>query len=204
MSKTLIYVHDPMCSWCYGFEPVRRLIFERLEGRMEIIRLLGGLAPDSDAPMPEATQAMIRQAWQRIEQVIPGTEFNYDFWTLCEPRRSTYPANRAVIAARLQGLQYEQMMTSRIQQAYYREARNPSESQTLVELAAELGLDEVRFGSDLSSPEVEQQLMTEIQQARSIGIDSFPSVAVIEENRLVHIGLDYNDAEAMLSQIEAA
>ncbi len=204
MQKILVYVHDPMCSWCYGFEPVRQQIFSRLQGRMEIIRLLGGLAPDSDAPMPESTQAMIRQAWQRIEQVIPGTEFNYDFWTLCQPKRSTYPANRAVIAARLQGAQYEQKMTARIQQAYYREARNPSESETLVELAGEIGLDKQRFDSDLASVAVEQQLMAEIQQARSIGIDSFPSVAVIEKERLLHIGLDYNDAEAMLSQIEAA
>ena len=204
MQKTLIYVHDPMCSWCYGFEPVRQQIFERLDGRMNILRLLGGLAPDSDLPMPAATRSMIRQAWQRIEQVIPGTVFNYDFWDQCEPKRSTYPANRAVIAARLQGEQYEQSMTARIQQAYYREAKNPSENQTLIDLAAELGLDAEQFGSDLTSAAIDQQLMTEIQQSRSIGIDSFPSVAVIDQNRLVHIGLDYNDAGVMLDQIEAA
>jgi len=32
-------------------------------------------------------------------------------------------------------------MTARIQQAYYLEARNPSDNDTLVDLAADIGLD---------------------------------------------------------------
>ena len=46
MSRTLIYVHDPMCSWCYGFENTRRHIVDALDGRMPVRRLLGGLAPE--------------------------------------------------------------------------------------------------------------------------------------------------------------
>ena len=201
---TMIYVHDPMCSWCYGFEPVRRQLFDTVAGKLQIKRLLGGLAPDSEAPIPAATQAMIRQAWQRIEQVIPGTRFNHDFWHLCEPRRSTYPASRAVIAARAQGVEFDELMTARIQQAYYQQARNPSDDDTLIELASDLGLDRGRFAEDLNSAPTQSQLLAEIQSARSIGINSFPSVAVLSQGILSHIGLDYNNADAMLRQIETA
>ena len=125
MDATLIYVHDPMCSWCWGFEPTRKKFFAAVEDRLPIRRLVGGLAPDSDVPMAEEMRAMLQQTWQRIQQTIPGTEFNFHFWQVCTPRRSTYPANRAVLAARLQGEGYDPAMTHRIQQAYYLEARKP-------------------------------------------------------------------------------
>jgi putative protein-disulfide isomerase len=55
------------------------------------------------------------------------------------PRRSTYAACRAVIAARRQNPGYEEKMILAIQQAYYLEARNPADSHTLIELASEIG-----------------------------------------------------------------
>ena len=204
MQETLVYVHDPMCSWCWGFEPTRRVIFEAIAGRMHIRRIVGGLAPDSDEPMPAAMATMLQQTWQRIEQTIPGTRFNYAFWSECSPRRSTYPANRAVIAAREQGDEYDEAMTGRIQQAYYLQAKNPSDNSTLIELASDIGLDVERFAQSLVSESTQQKLLTEIQSARSMGINSFPSLAVEKGGGLRHIGLSYTDPEAMLSQIEAA
>ncbi len=204
MRDTLIYVHDPMCSWCWGFEPTRKIIFETVADRMQIRRMVGGLAPDSDQPMPDSMRLMLQQTWQRIEQSIPGTRFNYAFWDECSPRRSTYPANRAVIAAREQGESFDPLMTARIQQAYYLEAKNPSDNSVLVELAADIGLDVERFAETLESDAMQQQLLTEIESTRAIGINSFPSLAVHRDGIVRHIGLSYTDPEAMLSQIEAA
>ena len=203
MQTTLYYVHDPMCSWCWGFEPTRARLFEALAGRVTIQRLVGGLAPDSSVPMPDAMRMGLQQTWSRIQQIIPGTEFNFDFWTECAPRRSTYPSNRAVIAARMQGEDFDQPMTARIQQAYYLEARNPSDNETLIELAEDIGLDVERFASDLADEDTQQKLLAEIQISRRFGIDSFPSLAVAVAGNLSHIGLNYTDADAMLNQIEA-
>ena len=204
MQDTLIYVHDPMCSWCWGFEPTRKIIFETIGERMQIRRMVGGLAPDSDQPMPESMRLMLQQTWQRIEQSIPGTRFNYAFWDDCSPRRSTYPANRAVIAAREQGESFDPLMTARIQQAYYLEAKNPSDNPVLVELAADIGLDVERFAESLESDALQQRLLAEIESTRAMGIDSFPSLAVQKGGILRHIGLSYTDPDAMLSEIEAA
>ena len=204
MSRTLIYVHDPMCSWCWGFEPTRRKIFAGLPDDMSVRRLLGGLAPDSDQPMPETMRAGLQQTWQRIAAMIPGTRFNFEFWEKNTPRRSTYPACRAVIAARLQGDEFDPLMTAAIQQAYYLQARNPSDNSTLIELAGEIGLDSERFAADLVADSTRLRLLEEIGQARALGIDSFPSLAVLHDGAVQYIGLDYGNAESMLRQIESA
>ena len=203
MYVTLVHVHDPMCSWCYAFRPTWSRVRENLPAGIEVRRLLGGLAPDSDEVMPEQTQTYLRATWQRIESVVPGTWFNYDFWSLCQPRRTTYRACRAVIAARSQGAEFELPMNEAIQNAYYRQARNPADVGTLAGLAAELGLDVSRFEADLDAAETRRALLDEIEYARHIGADSFPSVILLIEDEPHPVALDYNRADIMLQRIQA-
>jgi putative protein-disulfide isomerase len=201
MSKNLYYVHDPMCSWCWGFRPTLDRLLAELPEHIRVMRLLGGLAPDSDRPMPADMRAFLQQTWRRIEARIPGTELNHDFWTQCEPRRSTYPACRAVIAARRQDPALDQAMTYAIQRAYYTQARNPSERETLIALAGEIGADAALFAETLDAPETRAELEGEIARARAMGVDSFPSLVLELDGYRWQVPVDYLDAGAMLATI---
>ena len=203
MQTTLIYVHDPMCSWCFAFSTTYRSLRDQLPAGITVTRLLGGLAPDCDEPMAQSTRAMVQKNWRRIEQTIPGVRFNYDFWTRCQPRRATYPACRAVIAARNQGEAFDALMTQHIQHAYYQQARNPSEESTLIALAAELGLDVSAFCNDLNATATQQQLLDEINRARSLGVNGFPGLVLQHGGRYQLIRTDYVEAQPMLNQIKA-
>ena len=201
-STVLYYVHDPMCSWCYAFVPVWAYVRHALKDTVVPRTLLGGLAPDSDSPMPTEMRAGIRGAWGQIASVVPGTEFNYDFWTLCVPRRSTYPACRAVIAAREQGADYEYAMIDAIQRAYYREARNPSLLETLIDLAEEVALDTKRFKAFLKGTECENKLQEEVGRAITLGVRGFPTLMLLNGNTAMHIQHDYNDAKLTARRVK--
>ena len=116
---------------------------------------MGGLASDSDEPMDATTQAYVQSAWRSVGERT-GARFNHEFWDVCQPRRSTYPACRAVISAGLQISGARKRYYEAVQQAYYLEARNPSETATLIDLASEIGLDKVQFQQDLDSPQVQE------------------------------------------------
>ena len=200
-SSTLYYIHDPMCSWCWAYRPVGDELRERLPASMKWKNLLGGLAPDSDVPMPEDMRTMISNHWRAIQQQL-GTEFNFDFWTNCQPRRSTYPACRGVLAAAQQGA--EDAMISAIQRAYYLRAMNPSNNKTLVRLADELELDTRRFVRDLEDPATHKALLEEIGQARSLGVSSFPSLVLLTDRGHMRIPVDYRDAATTMEAIALA
>ena len=202
MKTELFYIHDPMCSWCWGFAGVAKQLFNSLPATVTIHRRLGGLAADDERPMSTDMQQHIQQNWRRIEDKIPAVKFNFDFWQKCQPRRSTYPACRAVIAARLQGDDYDEAMTTRIQQAYYEEAKNPSDINTLVKLASDLGLDQHRFRRDLSATRTQQTLMDEIQFSRELHADSFPSLVFMAGDSVWPVAIDYLDASPMLELIK--
>ncbi len=197
---TLYHFHDPMCSWCWGYRPVAMMLFANLPQGVARVDVLGGLAPDSDQPMPAAQREAIQGYWKRIESML-GTEFNHEFWRVNEPRRSTYPACRAVLAAQRQSRCEE--MVHAIQRAYYLEARNPSDLDVLVALASELGLDAGEFRRDLTSGETEAELQRQIRFARDSGVTGFPSLILDDGRAMQPIVVDYHDHRSTLAKLAA-
>jgi putative protein-disulfide isomerase len=201
--QQLIYIHDPMCSWCWAFRPTLSELLRQLPEGIGFSRLLGGLAPDSNAPMPEALRTTLQATWQRIQQKLPETPFNYDFWRANTPRRSTYPACRAVIAAREMDREKEDAMILAIQKAYYLQARNPSDSEILIQLADEIGLEPTSFEQALLNPKTQETLACEITQASQWGVWSFPSLLLQTDIKTWPIAVDYQHAESMLKSIRS-
>jgi len=200
LESYLYYFHDPMCSWCWAFRPVLRRVEARLPEGIRLVRVLGGLAPDTDEPMPQAMRERLQAIWRSIEVKVPGTVFDFSYWDVQTPRRSTYRACRAVIAAtRLGGL--EQPMIEAIQRAYYQRALNPSDRPTLIALAGELGLDTERFGFLLDHPETQVELARQITMTRERGVSDFPALMLETDGQWRPIGVDYHQSDAILRQL---
>jgi len=201
VNDTLYYVHDPMCSWCWAFRPTWHKVLKELPSHINVNYLLGGLAPDNDLPMPLETQKYVQDNWIKIQKVVPGTEFNYDFWTLNEPRRSTYLSCRAVISAKKQNPDFEVLMTEGIQKAYYLNALNPSNEETLINIAQDIGLNEESFKEDLKSSEVNDLLLDQIHTTKTMPISGFPSLVLVKEGLLKRIKIDYLESNYIINQI---
>jgi len=202
-SATLYYIHDPMCSWCWGFNQTWNEVRTKIETQLNIQYVLGGLASDTDQIMPVEMRRYIQDNWYKIEQEIPGTSFNYNFWENCTPMRSTYPACRAVIAAKNQGNKFELPMINIIQEAYYLQARNPSNDETLIKLSISIGLDERQFTKDLNSNATQTKLDDDIKLYKSLGAKGFPSLVLENNGAKKLITIDYNNPEFILKQIFA-
>jgi len=195
----LYHVYDPMCSWCWGYRPTLTKLLPALSKIVPVQFVLGGLAPDTDQPMPTAMQSQISRVWYQIEAML-DTEFNHSFWKINSPKRSTYPACRAIIAARR--FDAEQEMVQAIQHAYYLQAMNPSNDDVLLSLAVDIGLPANEFQHDFLATTTQQDLLKEIAFARSIGGNSFPSWILKKDDDLHHIPIDYRSADATLATIE--
>ncbi|MFT4519775.1 MAG: putative protein-disulfide isomerase [Halioglobus sp.] len=200
MPATLYHVHDPMCSWCWGFRRSWDALRTSLPEAVTVVNVVGGLAPDSDEPMPHEQREAIASYWAKIGEEV-GAEFNLDFWSQCEPRRSTYPACRAVIAASFQS--QEQGMIDAIQHAYYLRAMNPSDISTLLQLAEELGLDRGQFSDDLGSEHTEQEMQRHFALRRHLNVYSFPSLVLETDSGLHPVLHDYHSATSSLEIIKA-
>lgn len=201
MKRILYYIHDPMCSWCWGwgYKPTWDKLKAALPETIHVEYLLGGLAPDNDEPMPQDMRLRLQQTWKRIESQL-GTQFNYDYWTFSEPVRTTYPACRAVIAAQQQGA--GEAMNQAIQKAYYLRAMTAHTQSTHNQLAQELNLDVERFIHDCKSDSVEKEFARQREFCQLLGIHSFPSLVLQLGEKYYVVKLDYSSEMISLKDIE--
>lgn len=198
MKAKLYYVYDPMCSWCWGYAPIWKRLAEKLSNLVDIQYCLGGLAEDTEQIMTDEMQQFLQQTWQKISQQL-GTKFNFDFWQVCQPRRSTYPACRAALIARQHNKEAE--MLTAIQHAYYLQARNPSNSDVLSEIAADIGLNVSHFIEQLTSEKLQKQLIDEVDMARTLPIRGFPSLVLFHNNQYLGIAIDYKNWQSSFDSI---
>ncbi len=203
VTNRLYYCYDPMCSWCWGFKPVWDSLQEQLQNRsdMEIVYVLGGLAPETDEPMGQGMRKQLQQTWREVA-ARTGVSFNHDFWTCNIPRRSTYPACKAALVAREQGL--EKAMYEAIQKCYYQQAGNPSDYETLYSLAESLGIDRPFFSNRIHDQEIEQALHEEIMLAERLGTHGLPGLILEQGGQTVLIPHSYTDTQQTLQGIEQA
>ncbi|WP_117233338.1 DsbA family protein [Vibrio maerlii] len=198
MNIKLHYVHDPMCSWCWGYKPTLIKLKSQLPANIVFNYVVGGLAPDSEEPMPVEMQQKLESIWHTIQAQL-GTEFNFDYWTKCQPVRTTYQACRAVIAAGFQD-RYEEMLEA-IQKAYYLRAMLPHAKETHEQLAQEIGVDLNQFRIDVASRFLEEEFEHQLDFARSIGVNSYPSLVLEVNDKFFPIVQDYKSTEPTLQAI---
>ena len=89
-----------------------------------------------------------------------------------------------------------------VQQAYYLEARDPSDTATLIALAGEIGLDKAQLQKDLDSSTVQEAFDAELAQVRSFGVTGFPTVIWHQEDatagdRMGLLSAGYVDANTL-------
>ena len=73
---------------------------------------------------------------------------------------------------------------------------------TLADCAEQIGISRDAFVAAMAETKASGRLEQEIKQARQMGLNSFPSFALVLDDRVVPIELDYQDPNNMLRQIK--
>jgi putative protein-disulfide isomerase len=198
--SVLIYVYDPMCSWCYGFRPTWKALKSQLPEGLPVVSLLGGLADDSDVSMPEDMVKYLKRTWSQIESTC-GVPFNHAYWDQTPPPpRTTFISCRAVIAAeRLAGR--GEAFAERIQDAYYTEAQNVWDFDTLCDLAEAFGFHRSSFADALASDDVRAVHDEQRQLAERLQVEGYPCVLLIHQGQAYPIPVRHQGADVMLGDI---
>lgn len=199
---TLRYFGDPMCSWCWGLKPVLEQV-DREYPELKRITVMGGLRGGREVPMTDGLAGMIQQAWLRIEETT-GQSFNHTLWDSKRPLATTWPACRAVIAARQLDPVREWPYMVGMFQAYFTRALDPSQRATHLTVAAEQGFDPEEFSVALEAPAVEEALQEDLRTTQRFGVTGFPSVVLTVADQHYLVAPGYQPIEAVRKAINAA
>lgn len=174
-TPTLIYVHDPLCGWCYAASPLVAVAASMPGLRVE---MYGGGLFSGQSISPTMRQHIVASD-RRIGQ-ISGQPFGdaYLNGLLNDPTvvlDSRPPIAATVLAEAVSGTGLA--LLRRIQRAHYVEGRKVSEPAVLSEVAGELGLAD--FAAQLAAFPAER-LAAHLGTARDwlarAGANGFPTL----------------------------
>lgn len=202
MDKTLIYFADPMCSWCWGFQPVMERIRARVAGIAETVIFVGGLRPFTEKAMTNKDKGYVRSHWIHVEEAS-GQPFDFSFFERDGFVYDTEPACRAVVAARRLDPAKAHPMLDRLHRAFYAEGRDTTAPAVLADLAADVGLDPDAFRATHDEEQSRQETLAEFQYTQRSRIGGFPTlVGVAEGTRPEALTMGFRPWEAMEPIVE--
>ena len=173
---------DLVCPWCYLGKRRLEQALERFpeRDRVDVVWRSFELEPDAPATPEPRAEALIHrygmtaeEAAQRDEHMTAlaaeaGLEYRPDLVLL----GNTFDAHRVLHAAAAAGLQAQ--AKERLLRAYFTEGRALAERDTLVELAAEAGLDPEAARAALEGGSHADEVRADEREAAQLGITGVP------------------------------
>ena len=178
----LLYLHDPLCGWCYGTSPVINRVQAEFAGRLDVSVLCGGVVTGADAGPIAKSWGYIRQALGQVEDVT-GVRFGEPFKALGEAGTCRYdsePPSRAIVAFRqlTQDPARTVAFAHAVQTAFFRDGQDLNVAATYLPLLTPFGLDGAEFLRRFVAPETAQAARQEFAAVARIGVQGFPTAVV--------------------------
>lgn len=171
----LLYIADPMCSWCYGFAPVIDAIAAHFGDRLPVRIMVGGLRAGNTNAMRDQDKEYIRNAWTRVGAAT-GQPFDFGFFEREGFVYDTEPACRAVVAVRRLKPDAALAFKGRVSRAFYAQGRDTSATEVLADVAAEAGIERAAFLADFMSADTRNETFRDFLSAQELGVQGFPTL----------------------------
>ncbi|MEE1867131.1 DsbA family protein [Pseudomonas auratipiscis] len=196
MSARLLYVMDPMCSWCWGFAPVAQaLIAQARDAGVETHLVPGGLRTGSSA-LDASTRGYILDHWQAVNTAT-GQPFTLEGAMPEGFVYDTEPACRALVAARGLDVERTWILLAAIQQAFYQGGEDVTLAPKLVELAEKAGYERGLFAERFASADVRSATASDITWVQDLGIAGFPTLLAERNGQLALLTNGYQPLESL-------
>jgi len=205
----LIYIADPMCSWCYGFGPELSGLLDALPG-MPVEIVVGGLRAYNKQVMDQALKATLLSHWRHVEQAS-GLPFSEGGLSRAGFIYDTEPACRAVVTARMPDLKLPPSAPLKvfhaIQRTFYAQGLDVTRGEILAEVAsaamADDGcpIDAAAFHAVWADEKTKAATRNDFAQTQRWGVSGFPTLILERGKELSLVASGYTPAAAMLGRV---
>ncbi len=196
---TLIYVGDPMCSWCYGFSPEFSEAVDKLGETIELEMVMGGLRPYNTQTMKDLDDFLTHH-WEEVSE-RSGQPFKYDILKDYTFVYDTEPACRAVCVVRDLAPEKELAFFKAIQTAFYYENKNTGAIDTYLDICKKMDINPKAFLTAFDSDKMKNAVREDFTVSAEMGVRGFPTVILKKDGKYIMIANGYTTAENVMQKV---
>lgn len=192
----LIYVGDPMCSWCWGFAPALRALEAGFELPLRV--MVGGLRPGPSAqPLDAAMRDFLAHHWTQVADAT-GQPFDHRVLDTDGFVYDTETADMAVVVARRQQPERTLDVFELIQRGFYTGTLDPTNPVAISEAVAGIGFDTETMLAGLGDEAVRSETWRDFAQAHQWGITGFPTLLLRDRDSVGIVARGWMPAEPLI------
>ena len=196
-SPQLIYIMDPMCSWCWGFNPVMQQVLKQAQAAgVKLSLRVGGLRTGQQAILDQSKRDYILQHWRTVAETT-GQPFDFEHALPAGFVYNTEPACRALVVARELDEARLLPFLNRLQQAFYQGAQDITQPCVLRELAQQAGYDNDAFCSAFDAADAHLQTQADFAWVNHLAVRGFPTLLAEHRQRYALITNGYQSYTAL-------
>jgi putative protein-disulfide isomerase len=200
-SPHLLYIADPMCSWCYGFAPVIAQLAAHFGERLPVRIMVGGLRAGNTRAMTDKDREYIRGAWTRVG-AASGQPFDFAFFDRETFTYDTEPSCRAIVAVRGIAPDKALAMKAAISSAFYAKNRDTTSGEVLADIAAEIGVDRAVFVETFQSADIRNETFRDFLTAKDMGVEGFPCLLASKGGDYAMVTNGFRPVDGMVDALE--
>ncbi|MFA5678462.1 MAG: DsbA family protein [Pseudomonas sp.] len=200
MSQRLIYIMDPMCSWCWGFAPVIDAIQARYPA-LPLHMVAGGLRPGVTDPLKDSARQALAEHWQAVKAASGQPLLSPDALPVSFIY-NTEPACRALVVARELDADRVWALVKAIQSAFYSQALDVTQCMALADLAEQVGYSRSRFSKAFIAEAAQAAVSVDFRWAADLGISGFPTLLAERNGMLALLSHGYQPADSILALLQ--
>ena len=192
----ILYVGDPMCTWCWGIADEFRKFRQKYSANIRFTLLMGGIRAGEHAVPLDSFKESLKQNWISVQE-ISGQPFNLDFFKREGYFFDSEPACRAVNA--MHRLLPERIFEfkEKLEEAFYAKNQDLSDSKILASLGAEMDIDKDKFMSLFDSNELRTFTQEQFDYSDTIDVRGLPTILISKGNGYEFFCKGYTSFEKM-------
>lgn len=194
VTSEIIYVMDPLCSWCYGFSPE----IEKLKTKYDTIpevsfkMIAGGLRPGNTEAIDDNMESFLTHHWVQVNKRT-GQPFSYEILKNRSFIYDTEPVDKALVIMREMDESKVFDFVKAMQKAFYAESKDVTDYELLADIAQGFGVDKAAFLEKLKSDTYKNKTWDDFRFAHSLGASGFPSLYLKTGDQYQTITIGYTD-----------
>ena len=197
----LIYIADPMCSWCHGFSPTLTKLVTHYEQQLGFSMVMGGLRPGGHTPWDQKMRDFLRHHWEEVARKT-GQPFSYDLLEQEHFKYDTEPACRAVCVVKAMVSEKAFLFFKAIQHAFYFLNNDPNDLAFYLPICEDLGIDAADFSAKFQSDEYKDLTKRDFAYSHQLGVRGFPTLVLINDGKVQVVVRGYAEFDGIKERID--
>ena len=201
---TIVYIFDPICGWCYTFNPIIEKLHAKFKHKVDFVIVNGGMIYDTKVRPISDMSEFILSGYEDMEN-LTGVKFGTRYIQMVEAGKELLDSEKPALAmTAFQTLHPHKSLefARKLQESHFLYGKSFNNDSTYTHLAEHYGINSAEFLQTMNSDSTKTATRNDFKKVEDAGINGFPTLLIKIDGQVSPITHGFEKYEKLEKKIE--